>query len=293
MPNRRELGYVSAGSINTVYVSTGIYGRATGGIGSPTAVTIGSTNYEYLTFNATGTLTVTTAGWFDYLAVGGGGGSVYVNGSIAGGGGGSGQVVIGSVYLDSNQTITVGGGSSFFNYLTGFNQASNTSIAATSPFTQVALGNSVAQFGNVTSGMYVGGGYGGQNAIATTAIVGNTTLGFRGGDSTATGNGGGGGSITAIGSNGSSTTGGAGAAGFDVSVFIGGSALFKAAGGGGGGSGAGGAGGSSGVGGAGSTTTTPTSAAANTGSGGGGGLGTPYTTGNGGSGICYIRWSVA
>ena len=130
MPNRRELGYVSAGSTSTVYVSTGIYGRATGGIGSPTAVTISSVNYEYLTFNSTGTLTVTTAGWFDYLAIGGGGGNISRAGTAAGGGG-AGQAVFGSIYLDTNQTITIGAGSSA-SLSAILLQAGNTSIAATS-----------------------------------------------------------------------------------------------------------------------------------------------------------------
>jgi hypothetical protein len=62
----RLMGYVSASNTPTV-VQQSAYGRATGGIGAPTAVTISSVDYEYLTFNAIGTLTVTTAGWFDYL----------------------------------------------------------------------------------------------------------------------------------------------------------------------------------------------------------------------------------
>jgi hypothetical protein len=44
------------------------YGTATGGIGAPTAVTIGGVDYEYLTFNATGTLTIVSPGLFDVLA---------------------------------------------------------------------------------------------------------------------------------------------------------------------------------------------------------------------------------
>jgi hypothetical protein len=296
MPNRRELGYVSAGSTSTVFVSTGIYGRATGGIGSPTAVTIGSTNYEYLTFNATGTLTVTTAGWFDYLAVGGGGGSNKVAINQSSGGGGAGQVVIGSVYLSANQTITIGAGGSFFDFASpGFTQGGNTSVAATSPFTQTALGNMsntlFSSTGNAPSGGYVGGGVGSASFGNSAAITESTALGFRGGNSgggtTAAGGGGG---QSAGGAAGSSTTGGAGGAGIDVSVFIGGSELRKAMGGGGGGSVTGGTAATGGV--AGTTTTTPNNGNANSGGGAGGGHGV-ITTGNGGSGICYISWSVA
>jgi len=295
MPNRRELGYVSAGSTNTVYVSTGIYGRATGGIGAPTAVTISGVDYEYLTFNSTGTLTVTTAGWFDYLAIGGGGGSRQQLASRAGGGGGAGQVVIGSVYLDANQTITIGAGSGFFAIATEFVQASATTIAATAPFEIRAIGNNVSPNGQVSKSLgYVGGGVGtsdGGTDIA--AVTESTQQGYRGGSSTSTSNAGGGGGQSGRGANGASTTGGAGGTGVDISTFIGGSASYRATGGGGGGSSTGGAGGnSSASSNAGSNNSTPSSAAANSGSGGGGGYGV-VTTGNGGSGVCFIRWSVA
>jgi len=290
MPNRRELGYVSAGSTNTVYVSTGTYGRATGGIGSPTAVTISGVNYEYLTFNSTGTLTVTTAGWFDYLAIGGGGGAIGYP-ADAGGGGGAGQVACGSIYLDANQTITIGGGSSFVQYTGNFHQANNTTIAATSPFEINALGNQVS---NKPSDYgiygYVGGGAGGAGGSTPSAITESTALGYRGGTSSTGNNGGGGGGQSARGGNGVGTTGGTGGAGFDISTFIGGSSSYKAQGGGGGGSATGGTAATGGV--AGTTNTTPNNGGANTGQGAGGGYGT-ITTGNGGSGVCYIRWSVA
>lgn len=281
MPNRRELGYVSAGSTNTVYVSTGIYGRATGGIGSPTAVTISGTNYEYLTFTSTGTLTVTTAGWFDYLAVGGGSGSAYNGGSQAGGGGGAGAIVVGSIYLSANQTVTIGAGSSFGSIGT-LQQGGNTSIAATSPFTQYAPG--AANFLRSTGQVYgfTGSGTGGAGE-ASIAIT--TPLGFNGGSGATYGGGGGG--FGGVGQPSSGTSDGG--AGFDVSVFIGGSALYKASGGGGGGRASNGG---SSLGNNGTNTATPSNGAANTGCGGGGGA-YVTTTGNGGSGICYIRWSVS
>ena len=290
MPNRRELGYVSAGSTSTVYVSTGIYGRATGGIGSPTAVTISGVNYEYLTFNATGTLTVTTAGWFDFLAIGGGSGSNIRNDSArANGGGGAGAVVCGSIYLSANQTITIGAGGSFVNY-GAYSVGTQTNIGAASPFV-VSAGGSIAVDGNYAqaSGM-------GRWGNGTTTQTFNTGLGFNGGASSASTSGGGGGGWSSAGVDGSGTTGGAGGTGFDMSTFIGGTPTpsHRATGGGGGGSVAGGAGGnSSASSNAGSTGSTPSSAAANSGSGGGGGNGTTQTTGNGGSGVCFIRWSVS
>jgi len=289
MPNRRELGYVSAGSTSTVYVSTGIYGRATGGIGSPTAVTISGVNYEYLTFNSTGTLTVTTAGWFDFLAIGGGGATSYITSIYASGGGGAGQVVCGSIYLSANQTITIGAGSSIYSYNTAYGQANSTIIGVTSPFNVGAAGNFVSSTGSAGPLAHLGGGIGG--AASTTATgTENALVGYRGGDSSAQQNGGGGGGQSARGGNGSSTTGGTGGAGYDISAFIGGSATYKAQGGGGGGSVTGGTAATGGV--AGSATTTPSNGGANTGQGGGGGYGV-VTTGNGGSGVCYIRWSVS
>jgi len=272
------------------------YGTATGGIGSPTAVTIGGVNYEYLQFNSTGTLTVTKAGFFDYLAIGGGGGSRQQVASRAAGGGGAGQVVIGSVYLDANQTITIGAGSGFFAIATEFVQASATTIAATAPFAIRAIGNNVSPNGQVSKSLgYVGGGVGtsdGGTDIA--AVTESTQQGYRGGSSTSTSNAGGGGGQSGRGANGASTTGGAGGTGFDMATFIGGtpSPTHRATGGGGGGSGAGGAGGnSSASSNAGSNNSTPSSAAANSGSGGGGGYGV-VTTGNGGSGVCFIRYKV-
>ena len=272
------------------------YGTATGGIGAPTAVTISSVNYEYLTFTSSGTLTITKSGFFDYCTIGGGGGSINLGpyGAYSGGGGGAGQVLIGSIYLDTNQTITIGAGSAKFDKnAVYFKQASDTTITATAPFAVGALGNLVA---NIPDGsylnrsfVYVGGGFGNNDGGTSAAITESINLGFRGGNSTAATNSGGGGGQSARGGNGSGTTGGTGGAGFDVSAFIGGSALFKAQGGGGGGSVTGGTAATNGV--AGSATTTPPNGGVNTGQGGGGGYG-DTTTGNGGSGIAYIRFKV-
>ena len=264
------------------------YGTATGGIGSPTAVTIGGVNYEYLQFNSTGTLTVTKAGFFDFLAIGGGGGSIYISAIYSNGGGGAGQVVSGSIYLSANQTITIGGGGAIYSYNGPFSQASPTIIGAASPFNIGAVGNFVASDGSAKPLAHLGGGVGSSNS-QTSAGTENALVGYRGGDSSAQTNGGGGGGQSARGGNGSSTTGGTGGAGYDISAFIGGSATFVAQGGGGGGSVTGGTAATGGV--AGSTNTTPPNGGANTGQGGGGGKGV-VTTGNGGSGVCYIRYKV-
>jgi hypothetical protein len=266
-----------------------VYGTATGGIGAPTAVTIGGVDYEYLTFNATGTLTVTKEGFFDYLLVSGGQ-SARKSGTGLGtprsSGGGGGVVLIGSVYLDANQTITIGAGDT----LQAFDSPSSsepTILAATSPFTQTAA----APFANNTgTGAAQAMGFSSGGSInGTTSQSFTSTLGNKGGNSSGSTNAGGGGGWSAVGGNGSGTTGGSGGAGFDVSVFIGGSEVRKAMGGGGGGSVTGGAAATDGV--AGSTGTTGLNAPANSGGGGGGGANN-QTTGAGGSGIAYIRYEV-
>jgi hypothetical protein len=266
------------------------YGAATGGIGSPTAVTIGGVNYQYLTFNSTGLLTITKSGFFDFCAIGGGGGALSIGiGGYAGGGGGAGQVSIASVYLDTNQTITIGAGGAFYLYTTFFTKAGDTTVGATAPFVIGAAGNGAQSSQAAISLGYIGGGVGSADSKTSVAITESTLIGFRGGNSDAITNAGGGGGQSARGGNASGTQGGTGGAGFDVSAFIGGSATFKAQGAGGGGSVTGGAAATGGV--AGSATTTPSNGGANTGQGGGGGY-QNQTTGNGGSGICYIRFKV-
>jgi hypothetical protein len=273
------MGYVSASNTPTI-VQQSAYGRATGGIGSPTAVNISGTDYEYLTFNSTGTLTVTTAGFFDYLAVGGGSGCRDYTAGNGGGGGGAGSLVQGSIYLSANQTITIGAGSSRAAW-TVVRQADTTSIG-TSIF---APGQ--ANVGSLETGPYVGSGCG---AVDTnTPMTLTNGLGKNAGAGSSTASGGGGGGFVTAGGNAVTSTGGAGGNGYDVSAFIGGSAAYVAGGSGGGGTSTGGAAGNGGV--AGTATSTPSNGGANTGSGGGGGKGTT-TTGNGGSGVCYIRYKV-
>ena len=272
----------------------GGYGAATGGQSTATA-TISGVDYTILTFNSTGTLTNTKAGFFDYLLIGGGTGAMKWTGStVANGGGGAGQVVFGSIYLDANQTITIGAGSSTVEGSTGpptFNEASDSSIAATSPFTQTALGGTWVLLGSGQSFTYTGGGLGSfSTGGAAAAITESLARGYRGGGSVNTTSAGGGGGQSGRGGDGSGTSGGVGGSGVDISSFVGGSPSYRATGGGGAGTVAGGAGGnSSASSNAGSTTTTANSADANSGSGGGAGLGAT-TGGNGGSGVCFIRF---
>lgn len=270
--SRRDLGYVSG--YTTVQAFANVYGTASGG----TAVTISGQAYQYVAFTSTGSFTPTSAGLFDVLIFGGGGGGGADN--TYWGGGGSGGISQQTIYLNTGaQTVTIGAGGAT-------DQCGNPSSLGSIPTAVAAAGGSS---NIVTSGRYqtiggmMGQGVGGQNGVTN-------IQGYIGGASS-TNAGGGGGSTTAVGGNASANAGGAGGAGYDVSTFIGGSALYKGAGGGGGGNNFGGAGGS-GIGGTGaSSTTNATAAAANTASGGGS-RATTNSGQAGGSGIVYIRWKV-
>jgi hypothetical protein len=97
-----------------------VYGVATGGTSSTITVSgVGAGTYTLLTFTGDGTLTVTTAGAFDYVVVGGGGGG----GTNGRGGGSGGFVPQGTISLTANQAITVMAGRTGTNVL---NARSNT-----------------------------------------------------------------------------------------------------------------------------------------------------------------------
>jgi hypothetical protein len=276
---RRDLGYVSG--YTTVQAFANTYGTASGG----TAVTISGVNYQYVAFTSTGTLTVTSSGLFDVLAFGGGSGGGTYTGNSGSSGGGSGGILLDTIYLTANTAVVIGAGGAAGTYgqLTRYGTAST--IGAL-PSGRVAAGSfSTCNLSTGASEGLLGGFVG---SVAGSSSTGATNVqGYAGGNSTAATNGGGGGGTAAVGGNGSSSTGGNGGAGYDVSTFIGGAALFKGAGGGGSGSVTQGTGGSS-VGGN-ASATNGVAAAANTASGGGAGN---TTSGAGGSGIVYIRWKV-
>jgi hypothetical protein len=259
------------------------YGTATGGTGV-VDTTVGGIAYKYTSFTSTGDLTITKAGFFDFLIFGGGGcggnnASPYGN-ACGGTGGGAGGKYQGSVYLSATTTCTIGAAQS-----SPTANGNQSSVAGVSPVPGGQSGGNYAP----NAGEIFASGRGGMLAFTSGGqAMFAGFYGKNGGGTNNTGGGsGGGGGAVAVGSDKSGTVGGAGGAGFDVSAFIGGSALFKAGGGGGGGTTAGGAGGSS-VGGAGTSSGNGNAAGANTASGGGGAGG--GTGGAGGSGIIYVRW---
>ena len=259
------------------------YGTASGG--SSSSITVGGVNYTLLTFTTDGTLTVSKSGLFDVLLVGGGGGGGTRITDASGGGGGAGQLIQQQIYLTvGTYTADVGAGGA--NRTNGLASQIGTALNGVS-----ATGGGFGAQYNDSNFAGAGGSGGGayQNAGFAMGLGGNN--GGIGVGVPPNYSAGGGGGYGAVGSNApNATTGGAGGAGYDVSAFIGGSALFKAGGGGGGATTTGGAGGS-GVGGAGGGGASGTAAGANTGSGGGGGgVNTTGVGGAGGSGIIYVRF---
>jgi len=278
------------------------YGTATGG--SSSSISVDGVNYTLLSFTSDGTLTVSTAGLFDFYIVAGGGSGGVGQSNVSGAGGGAGGVLTGTAYFSANQTIDVGAGGSASTTQNAATNGLASVIGSTTGALSAAGGGRGGGHNSATSGGDTNAGNGGSGGGTTYSIptnlgksVADTIQGYDGGQGSTNVSVGaaGGGGATAVGGSqtGASTTGAAGGAGVDVSTFIGAvSALYKSGGGGGGGS-TGGAGGSS-VGGAGGNgSTAGTAAAANTGGGGGGaGYGAVNAGGNGGSGIIYIRFKV-
>ena len=256
------------------------YGTATGGTSS--SITVGGDSYTLLTFTASGTLTVTKAGIFDLLVIGGGGGSGHRDTAGPGrlpGGGGAGGYSAQTVYLDANVSIVVGAGGAVSNngvWGTGSN----------SYFKQLASTGGGGG-GNIRApGAGGPGASGGGGMYSTAGGAGDGITGNNGGTGSTT-SGGGGGGAGGAGGNGSGGNGGAGGNGLDASAFRGETAgtTYYAGGGGGGGSSTGGSGGLGGGGnGAAPNSATGVAGTANTGGGGGG----PNNTG--GSGVVLVRF---
>ena len=298
---RRQLGYVSSLTQQTSFVAG--YGTATGGSSSST-ITVSGQQYTMLTFTATALLTVTKAGLFDVFLMGGGGASGNSDtGEDGSGGGGGGGWREATLYLDSNQTITIGAG------LAG---ATNSGAACGE---QTYIGDILMALGGGRGGTYDyfmngsnairAGNGGGQNShgpAGATAWAG----GNAGGSSSATYDyyraGGGGGGAGGVGGNGNNTggaNGGNGGIGRDMSAWRGESAGTTRYGGGGGGATAGGTGtpGTGGAGGGGNGQKNGGSGTAGSANTGGGGGGVGQVSGalaglSGGSGIALVRFKI-
>jgi len=244
------------------------------------------TGFKYITFTASGTLNVTTAGFADLFIVGGGAGS-----NSQGGGGGGGVLQVTNAYLPAGSiNVTIGAGGA--------------------PLGRNGIATNIGSYfspggGGTGSGAAFNGSSGGGQDGNTSGAGGSGTpgVGFAGGTAStspaAYGSGGGGGA-GAVGGNGTSTTGGNGGNGASTTIagttptgaYVAGS--FTAGGGGGGGTNNSGTAGTGGTGGgtAGKLSGNATSAAANTGGGAGGG-GQSWSVGaSGGSGLVIVRVAV-
>ena len=276
---------------DTVEVYNGSAWSAVGGVGAanvsntPTGTySSGGTAYAYSEFPASGTLTVTEAGFADVLVVGGGGGGAVGSGAsnfAAGGGGAGGHLYELDVYLPAGSlTVTVGAGGA----------DGKQSPSPGYPGQPSRIGNTLVAVGG-GPGEYQPGidvnGYGGSGGGGSYLNAGGTGLtgqGNDGGGGSSSGGGGGGGAGT-VGSAGGTNVGGNGGNG--LATALNNVSTTRAGGGGGGGGTSGGTGGTGGGGNGGGTSGT-TAGAANTGGGGGGSRAT-VQGGIGGSGIVIIR----
>jgi hypothetical protein len=244
------------------------------------------TGYAYKTFTASGTLTVTTAGFADVVACGGGGSAA----AAVGNGGGAGGVLTGTIYLPAGSyTVTIGAG--------GAASAQGRGTPSGLFGTNLSIIGLAGGSGNTTPAADKSGGSGAGGTYAAspyTAGLGQLGQGNNGGVGTS-GAGGGGGGAAAVGAAAVGGAGGAGGNGTTTTIagttpsgaYVAGS---YALGGGGGGSGSStDANGGSGGGGNGSFNN-GTAGAANTGGGGGGAYNSG--AGAGGSGILIVRVEV-
>lgn len=266
----------------------GVGGVATLAASGGTEVTSGG--YKYHTFTSSGTLTVSTAGVCEVLAVGGGGGGHQNDLYNAGGGGAGGLVNFTNLYLTAtSHTITIGAGG------TG---APNAAVISPSG-SESLIGSIVTAVGGGGGGANANadefGGKGGSGGGSSAARAGAPGVSGQGNDGGGGSGGGGGGGAGAAGVG--TSSGGHGGVGLDFSTWAtatstGDSGYY--AGGGGGGDTGGPTLGNGGTGGGGNAASATTGGAgsANTGGGGGAGVNTGSAGGNGGSGIVIVRYAV-
>lgn len=257
------------------------------------------TGYAYKTFTASGTLTITTAGFADIVVVAGGAGGSTNTATAGGGGGAGGALVITGAYLEvGTLTVTVGAGGATSTNTFNSKQGNSSRIGS---YYAVGGGAAGGRDNGVADGFPGGCGGGGSGSDSQASPLGGSGMsgqGSNGGNGVNNGAGGGGGGTGAVGANAAGNVGGNGGAGSTTTIagttpsgsYVAGSYAFGGGGGGGGNGSTAGTGGSGG-GGAGATGgNTATAGTANTGGGGGGsdaGLGN-----SGGSGLVIVRVAV-
>ena len=252
-----------------------------------------SGDYKIHTFTSSGTFTVTSVGFVQFLAVGGGGGGGGNTSGVSGaGGGGAGGLNEGYLEVSRTGAISVIVGTGGVG-TTGASASTSSHNGGTSGIKFPA--GSVVSFGggkggapsNVANDSGVGSGGGGAPSYAGSTAF--PLQGNDGGSSVGGSYGGGGGGAGTVGGlpNGGTTAGGNGGNG--IAVSISGSSVTYAGGGGGGGWAATSSGGSGGGGNGGKNGIHGTNATG-IGSGGGGGGGNGYLGGSGSNGIVIIKY---
>jgi hypothetical protein len=196
------------------------------------AATGSYSGFKYLTFTASGTITVTTAGFADLIVVGGGGGGSDANG---GGGGAGGALVISNAYLPAGTlTVTIGAGGA----AAGSSGISGNPSRIDSYYSPQGGGGSQATLAGQNGASGGGGKNGGAGGAGTSGI--GSAGGLSPGTAGVAGSGGGGGA-TAVGAPGTSAVGGNGGAGTTTTIagttptgaYVAGSYAFSGGGGGG------------------------------------------------------------
>ena len=265
------------------------YGIATQ-IGGFSSSIVDTNNYTLLSWTAlsgTRTFTISVAGLFDVLMVGGGGGggSGVGYGGEGGGGGGAGQLIVETLYLPvGTYDVNVGAGG-------GQGVAGSIVFAGSSGFNLQPIGSAgevkYEALGGVCGGSSWSGGKQGYNSGGASyrsgyggnpAVVPFGLYGFAGGSSNGSGNNGGGGGALGAGSQRTTTnpathTAGGGGVGFST-TFTGSLTTYGVGGSAGGNSGS-----------------VPAAPSANTGSGGAGAISTASAQ-NGASGFFAVRFRI-
>jgi hypothetical protein len=210
-------------------------------------------SYKYITYTASGTVTITKAGLCDVLVVAGGAGGGGSGSGVGAGGGGAGGLLFENVFVAvTTLGVTVGAGGSAGTTSVKGGNGNDSRIGSI-----YAIGGGGGGSGDGSTGLVGGSGGGGGSSFAAAG----TGKAGQGNDGIS--NQGGGGGSSAIGSGG---TGGAGR-----SISITGTAVTYAAGGN-------------------AQITSPANGAANSGNGGQGrGTGSSGNGGTGGSGVVIIR----
>lgn len=293
----RQIGYkISATEIKfylyPIYITamgSNGYGIATQ-IGGTSATITDTNQYTLLAWTAlsgTRTFTISVAGLFDVLMVGGGGGggSGVGYGGEGGGGGGAGQVIVETLYLPvGTYDVNIGAGgvegvAGAINFA-GASGINLQPLASAGTLKYEALGGvcggsswSGGKQGYNSGGASYRGGYGGNPAVASFGLFGNA-----GGSSNGSGNNGGGGGAGGAGSqrtitNPSTAIAGGGGAGI-TTTFTGSSQTFGVGGSAGGNSGS-----------------VPSAPSANTGSGGAGAI-SSNSAQSGASGYVAVRFRI-